>query len=60
MDTNFGVPTMYKGIQFRSRLESIWANVFDTLDFKNEYEAIDFELVYTRFLINVSEITYSC
>lgn len=32
------IPTMYKGIQFRSRLEARWAVFFDTLGIEWEYE----------------------
>lgn len=34
-------PTMYKGVQFRSRLEARWAAYFDILGWGWEYEPID-------------------
>lgn len=37
------IPTKYKGIQMRSRLEATWASFFDLLGWKWEYEpCIDF------------------
>lgn len=38
------IPTMYKGIQFRSRLEARWAVFFDTLGIKWEYEPQGYEI----------------
>ncbi len=35
------IPTVYRGIQMRSRLESKWAYVFDALGWRWEYEPID-------------------
>lgn len=36
-----GIPTTYKGIDFRSRLEAKWATFFDLLGWKWEYEPFD-------------------
>jgi hypothetical protein len=36
-----GIPTLYNGIQFRSRLEAKWAAMFDLLGWKYEYEPYD-------------------
>lgn len=36
-------PTKYNGVLFRSRLEARWAVFFDLLNWKWEYEPIDFE-----------------
>lgn len=36
-----GIPTLYKGIRFRSRLEAKWANFFDRLGWQWEYEPFD-------------------
>lgn len=36
-------PTMYKGVQFRSRLEATWAAFFDLAGWKWEYEPVDLE-----------------
>ena len=35
------IPTKYKGIQFRSRLEARWACLFDLLRWEWEYEPVD-------------------
>jgi|GEM_PF-2908496 len=36
-----GIPTLYQGQQFRSRLEARWASFFDTLGWRWEYEPLD-------------------
>jgi len=38
---NAAIPTVYKGIRFRSRLEAKWARVFDILGENWEYEPIE-------------------
>jgi hypothetical protein len=35
------IPTLYNGVQFRSRLEARWAAFFDLCKWKWEYEPID-------------------
>jgi len=35
------IPTMYRGIQMRSRLEARWAAYLDITDWKWEYEPVD-------------------
>jgi len=35
------IPTKYKGVQFRSRLEATWAAYFDLLGVRWEYEPFD-------------------
>lgn len=35
------IPTKYKGIQFRSRLEATWAAFFDNIDWLWDYEPFD-------------------
>lgn len=37
----FGIPTVYAGIQFRSRLEARWAAFFDQCGWRWEYEPFD-------------------
>lgn len=37
-----GIPTMYAGVQFRSRLEARWAAFFDLASWRWEYEPFDF------------------
>lgn len=44
-------PTLYKGIEFRSRLEARWAAFFDLLEWKWEYEPCDFNGWYPDFVI---------
>ena len=36
-----GIPTFYKGIQFRSRLEAQWAATLDLLEWEWDYEPFD-------------------
>lgn len=36
-----GIPTLYKGVQYRSRLEAKWAAMFDLLGWRAEYEPFD-------------------
>lgn len=38
-----GIPTMYAGRRFRSRLEARWAALFDLFGWKYEYEPYDLE-----------------
>ncbi len=38
------IPTMYKGVKFRSRLEARYAVLFDALNIKWEYEKEGYEL----------------
>lgn len=45
------IPTMYKGIQFRSRLEATWAAFFDELYWRWEYEPCDFNGWIPDFII---------
>jgi hypothetical protein len=37
------IPTTYRGIEFRSRLEAKWAIMFDYFDWQWEYEPVDFD-----------------
>ena len=37
----YGIPTVYKGRQYRSRLEARWAAFFDLLGWRYEYEPFD-------------------
>jgi hypothetical protein len=38
---NQGIPTIYNGVQFRSRLEARWACFFDLIGWTWEYEPLD-------------------
>ena len=46
-----GIPTLYNGIQFRSRLEAKWAAFFDLLGWEYEYEPFDLNGWIPDFLI---------
>lgn len=46
------IPTMYRGVQFRSRLEARWAAFFDQLQWKWEYEPCDFKGWIPDFLLH--------
>jgi len=44
-------PTLYRGIQFRSRLEAKWAAFFDNLGWPWEYEPIDLDGYIPDFIL---------
>jgi hypothetical protein len=44
------IPTLYRGILFRSRLEARWAEFFDHLDIEWQYEPEGYELEHARYL----------
>jgi len=50
------IPTKYRGIQFRSRLEAKWACVFDSLGWKWEYEPIDLNGWIPDFIIEIKHL----
>lgn len=50
------IPTIYNGLQFRSRLEATWAAFFDLMGWKWEYEPCDFPGWIPDFLLG--ERTY--
>lgn len=45
------IPTRYKGINFRSRLEARWARMFDLMEWEWDYEPIDLEGYIPDFII---------
>lgn len=45
------IPTMYAGVQFRSRLEAKWAAFFDRLSWPWEYEPIDLNGYIPDFIL---------
>jgi hypothetical protein len=45
------IPTRYKGVQFRSRLEARWAAMFDLLEWPWEYEPVDLEGYIPDFVL---------
>lgn len=47
-----GIPTKYRGRQYRSRLEARWAAMFDMLGWKYEYEPFDLNGWIPDFVIN--------
>lgn len=50
--TKFGaIPTIYKGIRFRSRLEATWAAMFDLMNWRWEYEPFDLYGYIPDFLV---------
>lgn len=50
--TEYGaIPTKYKGLQFRSRLEAQWAAFFDLLGWKWEYEPFDLNGYIPDFIL---------
>ena len=53
------IPTTYKGIQFRSRLEARWAVFFDTLGIEWEYEPERYEIGMLWTDPNTEELDYS-
>lgn len=46
-----GIPTTYKGVRMRSRLEARWAVMFDLLEWGWEYEPIDLRFYVPDYLI---------
>jgi hypothetical protein len=53
-----GIPTRYKGRQYRSRLEARWAAFFDLLSWKYEYEPCDFEGWIPDFVLYEATTVY--
>jgi hypothetical protein len=45
------IPTLYNGIQFRSRLEAKWAAFFDLMNWRYEYEPFDLDGYIPDFLV---------
>lgn len=59
--TRFGLrslPTYYKGITFRSRLEARWAIVFDQLGIRWEYEPEAFEIYRRSFTCDLVPLKF--
>lgn len=52
------IPTIYKGIQFRSRLEATWAAFFDNVGWKWEYEPCDFNGYIPDFVLHFATPLY--
>ena len=41
--SNHGIPTEYKSLRFRSRLEATWARFFDAVEWPWKYEPFDYD-----------------
>jgi len=50
------IPTVYKGRQYRSRLEAKWAAFFDLLGMRAEYEPMDLGTWSPDFLLGTSTL----
>jgi hypothetical protein len=50
-----GIPTMYRGTQFRSRLEARWAAFFDEVGWSWKYEPIDLAGYIPDFILDFFE-----
>ena len=50
------IPTTYRGIRMRSRLEAKWACVFDQLSWQWEYEPIDMDGWIPDFVIHADPL----
>lgn len=46
-----GIPTVYAGIRFRSRVEARWAAMFDQFDWRWEYEPLDLDGYIPDFVL---------
>lgn len=44
------IPTLYKGVKYRSKLESRWAMFFDALKIKYTYETVAYQLGQVTYL----------
>lgn len=49
------IPTTYKGVRMRSRLEAKWAAMFDQMKWSWEYEPIDLDGWIPDFLVKIQE-----
>jgi len=47
------IPTYYRGVHFRSRLEATWAALFDILSWSASYEPIDLEGYVPDFILTL-------
>lgn len=46
-----GIPTLYRGVRFRSRLEARWAAFFDALAWPWDYEPVDLDGYVPDFVL---------
>ncbi len=54
MTTFAAIPTIYKGVQFRSRLEARWAAYWDIVGFHWAYEPFDLSGYIPDFLLSIT------
>jgi hypothetical protein len=54
------IPTVYNGIEFRSRLEAKWAAMFDLIGWRWEYEPIDLAGYIPDFIIGFESAPMLC
>lgn len=54
MTVHTAIPTVYRGIQMRSRLEAKWACCFDQLGWTWEYEPFDLKGWIPDFILHDS------
>lgn len=52
------IPTLYNGIQYRSRLEARWAAFFDAMNWHPKYEPFDLGKWSPDFMINITSGDY--
>lgn len=50
--SRIGIPTEYRGVMFRSRLEARWARMFDALAWPWQYEPIDLNGYIPDFVLH--------
>ena len=55
MSSPAAIPTLYRGLLFRSRLEAQWAHFFDDLDWPWEYEPFDLNGYIPDFVLKFHE-----
>lgn len=48
-----GIPTLYNGVRYRSRVEAKWAAFFDGLRWAFEYEPLDLEWYIPDFILKL-------
>lgn len=51
----FAIPTTYRGVRFRSRIEARWAAMFDLVQWKWDYEPIDLAGYIPDFVLQMGE-----
>lgn len=51
-DRSIGIPTLYRGVLMRSRIEARWAAFFDSLGWPWEYELLDLKMYIPDFIID--------